>query len=280
MAYKTIQLLVNVNEDATPNAVVEFAIEFARREGAHLSALEIAQLVDFPIGRLLPLADAIIDQINDERLAKANSLGGHFEVSTRLAGVTADWSVAQLAPAAARKAAVAASRVCDLVIAPKSKGVLSAEEGLIEAALFGAGRPVLIVPPEWEAGPLLDNVVIAWDGGARAARAVGDAMPLLEKAGRVEVVCVTPDRTGEALGAELARHLSRHLSGSGAKMSVTDLPLRNADAGRTLMDHLCAMRPSLFVMGAFAHAALLQHVIGGTTSLMLTDAKVPVLYSY
>jgi nucleotide-binding universal stress UspA family protein len=276
MAYKTIQLLVNVNEDAKPNAVIEFAIEFARREGSHLSSLIIAQLVDFPIGRLLPLADAIIDQINDERLAKANSLGGHVEVSARLGGVTADWSVAQLAPDAARKTAVAASRVCDLVIAPKSKGVLSAEESLIEAVLFSAGRPVLIVPPEWEAGPLLDHVVIAWDGGARAARAVGDAMPLLEKAGRVEVVCVTPDQTGEALGAELARHLSRHV----AKVSVTDLPLRNADAGRTLMDHLCAMRPSLFVMGAFAHAALLQHFIGGTTSLMLTDAKVPVLYSY
>jgi nucleotide-binding universal stress UspA family protein len=276
MAYKTIQFLVNVNEDAKPNAVVEFAIEFARREGAHLSALGIPQLVDFPIGRLLPLADAIIDQINDERLAKANSLGDHFDVSARLAGVTADWSVAQLAPEAARKAAVAASRVCDLVIAPKSKGVLSAEESLVEAVLFGAGRPVLIVPPEWEAGPLLDHVVIAWDGGARAARAVGDAMPLLEKAGRVEVVCVTSDQSGEALGAELARHLSRH----DLKVSVTDLPLRNADAGRTLMDHLHAMRPSLFVMGAFAHAALLQHVIGGTTSLMLTDAKVPVLYSY
>lgn len=276
MAYKTIQLLVNVNEDARPNAVVEFAIEFARREGAHLSALEIAQLVDLPVARLLPLADAIIDQINDERLAKAKGVGDHVEVSARLAGVTADWSVAQLAPDAARKAAIAASRVCDLVIAPKAKGVLSAEESLIEAVLFGAGRPVLIVPPEWEAGPLLDHVVIAWDGGARAARAVGDAMPLLEKAGRVEVVCVTEDRTGEALGAELARHLSRHV----AKVSVTDLPLRNADAGRTLMDHLCAMRPSLFVMGAFAHAALLQRVIGGATSLMLTDAKVPVLYSY
>jgi nucleotide-binding universal stress UspA family protein len=101
-------------------------------------------------------------------------------------------------------------------------------------------------------------------------------MPLLEKAGRVEVVGVTPDLTGEALGSELARQLSRH----SVKASVTDLPLRYADAGRTLMDHLVGMRPSLLVMGAFAHSALFQHVIGGTTSLMLTDAKVPVLYAY
>ena len=109
-----------------------------------------------------------------------------------------------------------------------------------------------------------------------AARAIGDAMPLLEKAGRVEVVCATSDHSGDARGAELARHLSRHCK----NLSVENLPLVGADAGRTLMDHLCSMRPSLLVMGAFAHARLLQHVVGGTTSLMLTDAKVPVLYSY
>jgi nucleotide-binding universal stress UspA family protein len=276
MAYKTLQLLVNVNEDAKPNAVIEYAIEFARRETAHLSSLEFAQLVDFPIGRLLPLADAIVEEFNDERLSKANSINEHIEVSARLAGVSADCSVVQQAPESVRNAAVTASRMCDLVIAPKSKGVLSTEQSLIEAVLFGSGRPVLIVPPEWDAGPLLETVVVAWDGGARAARAIGDAMPLLEKAGRVEVVCVTSDRSGDARGAELARHLSRHCK----NLSVENLPLVRADAGRTLMDHLCSMRPSLLVMGAFAHARLLQHVVGGTTSLMLTDAKVPVLYSY
>jgi hypothetical protein len=95
MAYKTHQLLVNVNEDAKPNAVIEYAIEFARRETAHLSSLEFAQLVDFPIGRLLPLADAIVEAFNDERLSKANSTNQHIEVSARLAGVSADCSVVQ-----------------------------------------------------------------------------------------------------------------------------------------------------------------------------------------
>ena len=52
------------------------------------------------------------------------------------------------------------------MIAPQSKGVLSTEQSLIEAVLFGSGRPVLIVPPEWEVGPLLETVIVAWDGGA------------------------------------------------------------------------------------------------------------------
>jgi len=157
---------VNVNEDAKPNAGIEYAIEFARREAAHLSSLELTQLVDFPVGRLLPLADAIVEEFNDERLSKANSIKEHIEVSARLAGVGVDCSVAQAAPEDSRKAAVTASRLCDLVIAPQSKGVLSTGQSLIEAVLFGSGRPVLIVPPEWEVGPLLETVIVAWDGGA------------------------------------------------------------------------------------------------------------------
>lgn len=275
MAYKTIQLLLNVNEDSRPDAAINYAIEFARREGAHLSALSVAQLVDLPVVRVLPLADAIIEEINDERLVKAKRLAEHVEVSARLAGISVDCAIEQSAPDAVRKAAVAASRLSDIVIASHSLGVLSTEQRLIEAVLFGSGRPVLVVPPEWEAGPSLDHVVVAWDGGARAARAVGDAMPLLERAGQVEVVCATADGS-DSRGAEMGRHLSRHCG----KISVTNLPLIGAEAGRTLIQHVGSMPTSLLVMGAFAHARLLELVVGGTTSLMLADAGIPVLYSF
>ncbi|WP_296712269.1 universal stress protein [Rhodoblastus sp.] len=98
----------------------------------------------------------------------------------------------------------------------------------------------------------------------------------MSKAGRVEVVHVAADPNADAAGADLARHLSRHC----AKLDVIVLPIREADAGRTLRDHLASMRASLLVMGAFAHARLLEYVVGGTTSLMLTEAKIPVFYSY
>lgn len=276
MSYKTIHLFVNVNEGAQPNAAIDYAVEFARREGAHLSSLAVAQLVDFAPVRLLPLADAIIEQINDERLAKAKTIAERMEVTARLAGVGADCSVVRAAADAARRTVIAAARVCDLVVTSKPNGLLSAEERLIENIVFNSGRPVLVVPPEWEAGPSLETVVVAWDGGARAARAIGDAAPLLNKAGHVQVVHVTADPTHDFTAAELARHLSRRC----ANLSVTVLPMIGADAGRTLRDHLSSMRANLLVMGAFAHARLLEYVVGGTTSLMLTDATIPVLYSY
>ena len=56
----------------------------------------------------------------------------------------------------------------------------ASEELLIEGALFGSGRPVVIVPHTQTQGIKLDRIVICWDGSRPAARAIGDAMPFLD----------------------------------------------------------------------------------------------------
>jgi nucleotide-binding universal stress UspA family protein len=40
------------------------------------------------------------------------------------------------------------------------------------------------------------------------------------------------------------------------------------------------MRANLLVVGAYAHPKLLQMVLGGVTSGMLSEAELPVLLSY
>jgi hypothetical protein len=56
------------------------------------------------------------------------------------------------------------------------------------------------------------TVAIAWDFSRAAARAVSDAMPLLEKARKVRIVTVTNEKkldskhSAEALAKNLARH--------------------------------------------------------------------------
>ena len=118
--------------------------------------------------------------------------------------------------------------------------------------------------------------MIGWDGGARAARAVGDAMPLLTRAEVVEIVCVVPDASKSVAGADLAAHLARHCK----NVTITDLPTQHGDVSRTLHSHATRMRANLLVMGAYAHPKLLQMVLGGVTSGMLSEAELPVLLSY
>src|SRR5690606_16295758 len=56
----------------------------------------------------------------------------------------------------------------------------------LDAALFSTGRPVLVTPPAIGPGSY-DRAVIAWNGSAEAASAVGHALPLLTGIERVGV---------------------------------------------------------------------------------------------
>ena len=54
--------------------------------------------------------------------------------------------------------------------------------------------------------------MVCWDGGPQAARAVADAMPLLERAARIELVIVGNERSKqeEIEGADIGQHLARY----------------------------------------------------------------------
>ena len=56
------------------------------------------------------------------------------------------------------------------------------------------GRPIIVVPYIQKDPLKLDKVMVCWDGSRQAARAIGDAMPLLSKAGKVEVVIIANER--------------------------------------------------------------------------------------
>jgi nucleotide-binding universal stress UspA family protein len=142
--------------------------------------------------------------------------------------------------------------------------------------LFTSGRPVIVIPPFWEKGAGFGNVMVAWDGSARAARAVGDALPLLTRAQRVEILCVSSEELETHAGQDLAVHLARHC----AKVSVSRLHADHRDVAKTLRDHATTVEADFFVMGAYAHSQLLETVLGGVTQEMLSNAELPVLFSY
>ena len=108
--------------------------------------------------------------------------------------------------------------------------------GLIEATLFRSGRPIVIVP-YIQARTGFRTVVIAWDGGPQAARAVGDALPLLRLADRVQVVTVDNDENESEqrrVGRErIAEHLGRHGIAAEPKPLIGD-----GDVPALLLSHL------------------------------------------
>lgn len=275
MHFKSVCLGLSFGDaDPTPaeesRAAENYAIALCGREGAHLSVVMASPAFHFP------LAHAFVDQINAERRARAEEAQKRITSAAAIAGVAVDFEIVQQSHAVTNERVGAAARPSDIVIVLRPTNGLSLDRTLIEAMLFTSGRPVIAVPPFWERGAEFEKIVVAWDGSVRAARAVGDAMPLLARAGRVEILCASPDASKSVAGADLAAHLARHCQ----SVSVTELQTQHGDVAKTLHAHAAKARADLFVMGAYAHPHLLQMAVGGVTSDMLSEADFPLLLSY
>ena len=97
------------------------------------------------------------------------------------------------------------SRLYDLnIVAQPDRSNPSQTDFLSEAVLFGSGRPMLMIPYITRAPIKTDRVLICWDGGIPAARAVYDAMPFLRKAKTIDVVAVNEKEDASA------KHRRRH----------------------------------------------------------------------
>ena len=170
------------------------------------------------------------------------------------------------------------ARVSDIAILTRTDEVNPAERDIAEDVLFNSGRPLMMIPPSPEQRGPFAKIVVAWDGGARAARAVGDAMPLLAQATSIEVVSVSgdPDKSKRVEGAEIAQHLSRHCN----SVSATELPPLNGSIGAALRNHMSLTKADLLVLGGYAHSRLRQTVFGGVTDEMLSGVPFPVFMSY
>lgn len=136
-----------------------------------------------------------------------------------------------------------------------------------------SGRPVLIVPEEFRSKSLSKHALIAWDGKRSAARAVGDAIPVLQEKPRVTVLTI-----GKSVlpGTDrLMTNFQRH----GIRAEL-ELRPRRKGIGRTILQAVEEISAELIVMGAFEHSKFAHDLMGGVTTDVMRMAKVPVFMSH
>lgn len=143
-----------------------------------------------------------------------------------------------------------------------------------------AGRPVLIVPPIVAAVRGFDRVLVAWDGSREAVRAVHDALPLLQRAARVELAVVNPEEERRKLGEEDLRRLIDHLEQHRLNVVSTQV-LRSAHShARSILDWLQNGGFDLLVAGAYSKPMWFEFILDGTTQSLLQSSPVPILVSH
>jgi nucleotide-binding universal stress UspA family protein len=272
-------IVVNLTVDASHDAAADYAISVARAFEAHLAGISFAYEPVVPGSVFGSVAIELMATHRAECEKAARTAVSYFDEATRRVGLSAE---VRLQTASTVEAADVFGRIArrfDLsVVAQAEPEKLPGRELIIEAALFESGRPVLVVPYIQRDGLKLDRVMVCWDGSRNAARAVGDAMPLLVRAKAVEVVIVAGEagKSDELPGADIARHLARH----GLKVELQRIVSPGLDVANTLLSHAADAGTDFIVMGGYGHSRMREFVLGGATRGILSSMTVPTMMSH
>lgn len=157
-------------------------------------------------------------------------------------------------------------------------GVSDAQRRLFNAALFYSGRPLIVVPDKFEAAGAPERIVVAWSPTREAARALHDALPLLQRASGVRVVVVDDGARVESdsPGVDIAEHLAYQ----GVAADVKFVPRKAAGVTGTLLDEARYFDASMIVLGGYGHSRLSQWLLGGVSRNMLSASGMPLFFSH
>lgn len=274
MTYKTI--LVHVDDSARSVERVALATDLARRYDAHLVGLYVVcQDVLRPLFTGEESLDLGANEARHaERLQQAQD---RFAAAGERAGCKWEWRAPAGLPA---ETAILHARHADLVVLgqedPDDPATHVARH-FVEDITMSAGRPVVVVPYAGRVATFGENVIVAWDGGREAARALADAMPILEHARFVTVATVEKREREAPTGFDVAKYLERHRIRAGFITLPRD---SGSSTGATLLNQLSDRHADLLVMGAYGHARARERVLGGVTRTLLETMTVPVFLSH
>lgn len=269
-------ILVYVDEFGQADQTVAAACSLAMRHESHLTGLSIdwpPEIPGFAAIEIPPSAMEILQRQRKESLDKSRKT---FEEKVRSFGLTdsSGWVSARGRPL---DALAVRSRYADITVVPQTDpDSQRGDDDLVDELIMASGRPVLVVPYIGAPREFGRKVIVAWNASREAARAVSDAMPILEKAESVEIFAVEPKGMGDIPGADIAGHLARH----GIRISASKTAGLELDAGNILLNQISESGADLVIMGAYGHSRMRELVLGGVTQQMLGHMTVPVLFSH
>ncbi len=275
MAIKDI--LVHMDDTAGCPARLNAAIQVARNHDAHLIGLYALPRNEIP-GYMDVQIPADLLQMQADRLAAvAAKVEDTFEKATKAAGTSAEWRCVT------GNGAVLLTdhgRYVDLIIVGQhdtGNTLGGTEDEVADYVVLSAGRPVLVIPNNFAGADIGKRIMVGWDEGQMATRALHDSLPFLEKAEQVSVMVVNPKEDGGNMpGVDVAHHLARHNIQVKADHSTSD----DLNIGDQILSRAADMGADLIVSGAYGHSRWKELVLGGVTRQLLETMPVPVLMSH
>jgi len=259
-----------------------FASAFAAARGAHLSCATFTVLPPIIVGYGDGAAGEVYAAILQETRTSMQAAWAKFEAGLAKEAPPVEVRQFEAFPNRIGPLAAMNARHADLVVV-RAPGTFDDEQphaDMLEGALLGGGRPVVVVPADWTKETIGTRVVIAWDASREATRAMHDALLVMPEGAAVCVVTVDakPGDTGHGAGPawDIGAHLARH----GCKVEVRNEDSIGRPVAKALLDVAAAYNADLIVMGGYRHSRLQQAFLPGVTRTLLREAKIPLLLSH
>ncbi len=276
---KVQEILVHLDDHESCDARLDLAIGLARRHGARLTGL----FAQTDPGLLLrgPW------RAGDGHIGHATAVEALFRAALAKAGLTADWQEVRYGERGhVIEQTVLAARHADLAVLgqpPRETGDGTVPLDLAEQVILNAGRPVLVVPFIGRFETPGRRVLVAWNAGREAARALYDALPLIAGAERVAVVAFNAAARGAEPPETIARReaaLLRHLGSHGIAATVDHFYLGEIGPVDAILSRAADQGDDLLVMGAYGRYAPPGQRPGSVTRGILEQMTLPVLMSH
>jgi nucleotide-binding universal stress UspA family protein len=273
-------VVVNLSGRGEQDFAADYAASIAAAFSASITGISFLYEPVIPDGTLGGVPVDLIELQREENSKIAQDAISRFEAAVRKAGVAGETRTLDATFGGAPTLFAQIARRFDLSVVGQAQRDQGATDTLmIEGALFESGRPLVVVPYIQKRGLTLDRVLVCWDGSRTAARAVGDAMPFLERAKAVELVMVAEERKDsddETGGAHMSQHLARH----GVKANIKRMPKGDISIQDVLLSYAADSGADFMVMGGYGHSRLREFILGGVTRGILDEMTVPVLMSH
>ncbi len=283
MDYQT--LLVHVDGSVNAAARIAYACRLATRCAAQLIGAAPTGISRFLYHNLPPEQDdptlaLHLDMMRDQ----ARTALGAFDAACERAAL-GTWQ-ARLIDDEGGAGLALHGRAADLLIVSQPEPDRPAVADLPAYVITHSGRPVLVLPPAPPSGPV-ERILVAWDGGREAARALQLALPLLRQARHVGIALVDAPAAAQALAeamlADPRDWLGRH--GIAATLATHTIEHRHLlgrrnEVGERLLALAETDGADLLVMGAFGHSRFREAVLGGVTRTVMDGAKLPLLMAH
>jgi nucleotide-binding universal stress UspA family protein len=264
-------LMVHLDPGARTPARVAMAVALAREHDARLVGVFGQRARAEQVG-------VVINWPSPEYVAAAAASKAAFE--TAAAGLrAAEWhDVNRGGDSELLRLITESAHFCDLVIVGQHDeySATLAPPDLGEHLVTHAGRPVLVVPFAGEFATIGRRPLIAWDRSRESARALNDALALIEGCPEAIVISLdTPYDEAKEACARVAAHLACH--GIAARTEV--LVAEDEHVMDFLLNRITDLDADLLVIGAHRHASFLRPSKGADSRTILRQLIVPTLVS-